>query len=100
MVGEIAGGDRFRVESVVEQRQDGRSFLIVQEAPGISTRVESWEEGIDVANRVLVRLNRALEEMNAGLSTFNERLAAELRETGAKIEDNQRLLDEIVKSDP
>jgi len=88
------------VGSVVEQRHGNRTFLVVQEAPGISSTVESWEDGIDVANRILGRLNQTLEEMNVGMSTFNEELAAGLRETGAKIAGNQRLLDEIIESHP
>jgi aminoglycoside phosphotransferase len=88
------------VGSVVERRQGGRTFLIVQEASGVSSTVESWEDGIDVANRILGRLNHTLEAMNADMSTFNDRLTAGLRETGAKIASNQRLLDEIVKGRP
>ena len=88
------------VGSVVEQRQGDRAFLIVQETPDTASIVESWADGVDVANRLLGRLRQTLEDMNADMSAFNERLAAGLRETDAKIAANQRLLDEIVKSHP
>jgi aminoglycoside phosphotransferase len=88
------------VGSVVEQRQDGRTFLVVQETPDRVTIIETWDDGIDVVNRLLGRLKRTLDNMNVDMAASNKRLAAGLRKTSAKIAANQRLLDEIVKSDP
>jgi hypothetical protein len=89
---------RLPIGSVVEQRQGDRRFLIVQETAGTSSTIEAWDDGIDVANRVLNLLNQTLQEMNDDMSTFNERLDVDLRATGAKIESNQRFLNELVKS--
>jgi hypothetical protein len=88
-----------RVGSVIEQRQDGRTFLLVQETPDRTSVIESWDDALDVANRLLGRLKRTLEDMNAGMTKSNKRLTVGLRETGAKIAANQRLLDKIVKGD-
>ncbi len=87
------------VGSVVERRQDGRTFLLVQETPDRTSVIESWDDGLDVVNRLLGRLKGTLENMNADMTASNERLAAGLRETGAKIAANQRLLDKIIAAD-
>jgi hypothetical protein len=99
------GGSRSRpkhppVGSVVEQRQGGRTFLLVHETPDTVSVIESWPDAFDVADRVLGRLKKTLEEMNIDMSAFNQRLAAGLRETDAKIKANQRLLDELIKGHP
>jgi hypothetical protein len=47
--------------------------------------IKSWDDGLDVVNRPLGRLKCTLENMNANMTASNERLAAGLRETGAKI---------------
>jgi hypothetical protein len=91
---------RLPVGSVVERRDGEHTVLVVQETPDQKSIIESWEDGIDLANRVLSRLNSTLAEMNFAMSKFNEELGAGLRETGEKIQRNQRLLGEIVKSDP
>jgi hypothetical protein len=88
------------VGSVVEQRQGGRTFLTVRETDDTTSVVESWDDAFDVANRILKRLGGTLDEMNADMAEFNKRFAAGLRETGAKIAANQRLLDELLKSRP
>ena len=83
---------------MIEQRQGGRRFLTVQETSGTSSTIESWDDGIDVANCILGRLNQTLQEMNDDMSAFLDRLDVDLRETGAKIEGNQRFLNELVKN--
>jgi hypothetical protein len=35
--------------------------------------------------------------MNSNLAAFDQKLAADMRKTSAKIDANQRLLDELVK---
>ena len=85
------------VGSVVEQQQDGRTFLVVQEAPDRTSIIESWEDGFDLVNRLLRRLKGTLEEMNAEMSAFNKRLTANLHKTTAKVAANQRLLEKIIK---
>ena len=85
------------VGSVIERRQDGRMYLVVQETPDKASIVESCDDALDVINRLLGRLKRTLEDMNTDMEACNERLAAGLRETGAKIVANGRLLDEIVR---
>jgi hypothetical protein len=84
------------VGSVVEQRRGSRTYLIVQESPGKQSVIESWDDGLDVTNRLLGRLKATVEEISADMSLTNERLAQNIRHTEAKIETNQRLLDELV----
>src|SRR6266852_5971848 len=94
----VPGGvKQLPVGSVIERRQGDRTFLVVQETPDRMTVIESWDDGIDLANRLLGRLKRTLDDMNAEITTSNQR---GLRETGAKIAANRRLLDEIVKGNP
>ena len=88
------------VGSVIEQRQDGRTFLVVQEAPDRTSIIESWDDALDVASRLLGRIKATLDDMNAGMSASNERLSAGLRETAAKIAANQRLLEKMIKGNP
>jgi hypothetical protein len=88
------------VGSVIEQRQDGRTFLVVREAPDRTSIIESWDDALDVASRVLGRIKATLDDMNASMAASNERLSAGLRETAAKIAANQRLLEKIIKGDP
>jgi hypothetical protein len=90
----------FPVGSVVEQKKGNRTYLIVQETPSMKTIVESWEDGLDVANRLLVRLKVALGEMNSDVAAVNEHLAEGVRKTRAKIKANQRLLDELIEPGP
>jgi hypothetical protein len=92
--------DRLPVGSVVEQRQGDRTFLVVQETADRTSIIESWDQGLDLANRLLGRLNQALDDINAGMAASNERLTRGIDETSAKIAANGRLLDEIVKSRP
>ena|SRR6266853_1820551 len=97
----VPGGvKQLPVGSVIEQRQGDRTFLVVQETPDRTSVIESWDDGIDLANRLLGRLKQTLDDMNVGMMASNERLAVGLRETGAKIAANRRLLDEIVKGSP
>ena len=88
------------VGSVIERRQDGRTFLVVQEAPDKTSIIESWEDAFDLVNRLLGRLKATLEEMNADMSASNERLTAGLRKTAAKVAANQRRLEKLIKSHP
>ena len=92
--------DRLPVGSVIEQRQGDRTVLVVQETDDRTSTIESWDDGLDLANRLLGRLKQALEGINAGMATSNERLTRGIRETSAKIAANGRLLDEMVKSNP
>jgi hypothetical protein len=92
--------DRLPVGSVIEQRQGDRMVLVVQETNDRTSTIESWDDGLDLANRLLGRLRQALEGINSGMATSNERLTNGIRETSAKIAANGRLLDEIVKSNP
>ncbi len=94
----IPGGlKRLPVGSVIEQRQDGRTFLVVREAPNRTSIIESWDDALDVASRVLGRIKATLDDMNASMAASNERLSTDLRETAAKIAANQRLLEKIIK---
>jgi hypothetical protein len=88
------------VGSVIEQRQDGRTFLVVQEAPDRTSIIESWDDALDVASRILGQVNEMLADMNARMATSNERLSAGLRETAAKIAANQLLLEKLIKGHP
>jgi hypothetical protein len=81
---------------VVERREGGRIYLIVQETPDTSSRIETWSDAFEVTNRLLGRIEDTLENINANMEKSNRRLTAGLRETGAKIAANRRLLDEIV----
>jgi hypothetical protein len=85
------------VRSVVEQRQGGRTYLVVQETPDMTSKIESWTDAFDVANRLLGRIKDTLEDIGTNLDKSNRRLTSGLRKTGAKIAANQRLLDEVVK---
>ena len=85
------------VGSVVEQRRGGRIFLIVQETEGKRSTIESWEDGLEVTNRLLSRARESLEEMNADVSALNKSLTEGARKIGAKIKSNQRLLDKLIK---
>jgi aminoglycoside phosphotransferase len=85
------------VGSVVEQRHDGRTFLVVQETEGRRSTIESWEDGLEVTNRLLRRARKSLEEMNADVSALNKRLTKGVRNIDAKIKSNQRLLDRLIK---
>ena len=60
------------VGSVVEQRQGNRTVLIVQEARGKTSVVETWDDAFELTNRLLGRLKETLEEMNADMSTLNK----------------------------
>jgi hypothetical protein len=82
--------------SVIEQNQGDRAFLIVQESPARRSVVETWDDLMEVCNRLLGRINTTLREMNADLATFDQKLSRDLRKTAAKIATNQRLLDELV----
>jgi len=88
------------VGSVIEQRQDDRTFLVVQEAPDRTAIIESWDDGLDLIARLLGQVNQSLELMIADNAVFIEQLAAGLDETGAKIAANQRLLDSLIKGSP
>jgi hypothetical protein len=85
------------VRSVVEQRRGGRTYLVVQETPDTTSKIESWTDAFDVTNRLLGRIKVSLEDINTSMDKSNQRLTSGLRKTGAKIAANQRLLDEIVK---
>ena len=85
------------VGSVVEQRQGGRTFLVVQETEGRRSTIESWEDGLEVTNRLLKRARKGLKEINADVSALNKRLTEGARKIDAKIKSNQRLLDKLVK---
>ena len=95
----IAAGDPelLPVGSVVEQRHGGRIFLVVQEAEGRRSTIESWEDGLEVTNRLLRRARKSLDEMNADVSALNKRLTKGARNIDAKIKSNQRLLDRLTK---
>jgi hypothetical protein len=96
----ITGPEQLPVGSVVEQRRDGRTVLLVQETPETATVVESWEDALDLANRLLARIGRILDQMNADRSALNQGLAESLAVTGAKIAENQRLLDRLINDRP
>jgi gas vesicle protein len=83
--------------SVVEQKQGGRTVLIVQESPSKRSMVEIWEDGLKVTNRILGRLQSILREMNEDMARTNERLTAGIRDTTAKIKANQHLLDKLLE---
>jgi hypothetical protein len=85
------------VRSVVEQRRGGRTYLVVQETPDTTSKIESWTDAFNVTNRLLGRIKDSLEDINTSMDKSNQRLTSVLRKTGAKIAANQRLLDEIVK---
>ena len=85
------------VGSVVEQRQGGRTYLIVQETPDTASKIESWTDAFELANRLLGKIKGTLEDINTNMDKSNQRLNSGLRRTGAKIAANQRLLDGIVK---
>jgi hypothetical protein len=85
------------VKSVVEQRRGGRTYLVVQETPDTTSKIESWADAFEVANRLLDRINDTLEDIGTNLDKSNRRLTLGLRKTGARIAANQRLLDEMVK---
>jgi hypothetical protein len=85
------------VRSVVEQRRGSRTYLVVQETPDTTSKIESWTDAFDVTNRLLGRIKVSLEDINTSMDKSNQRLTSGLRKTGAKIAANQRLLDEIVK---
>ena len=85
------------VGCVIEQWQDGQTFLVVQEAADRTAIIESWDDGLGLIARLLARVNQTLNLMTANNAVFNERLAAAQNETGAKIAANQRLLDSLVK---
>jgi hypothetical protein len=84
------------VGSVVEQKQGNRAYLIVQESPSRRSVVQTWEDGFDVANRLLDRLKSILGEMNRDMAAVNDRLTAGIHETSEKVSANQGLLDELV----
>jgi hypothetical protein len=69
----------------------------VQETSGRRSTIESWEDGLEVTNRLLRRARKSLEQMNADVSALNKRLTVGTRKIDAKIKSNQRLLDELVK---
>jgi hypothetical protein len=85
------------VGAVVEQRQGGRAYLVVQETPDRASKIESWMDAFDVGNRLLGRIKDMVDGINTAMDKSNQRLSSGLRRTGAKIAANQRLLDEIVK---
>ena len=85
------------VGSVIEQRQGGRSFLIVQESERKTSTIECWEDGLEITDRLLRRARRSLEGMNADVSALNKRLTGGMRKIDAKLRSNQRLLDKLVK---
>jgi len=85
------------VGSVVEQRQGGRSFLLVQESERKISTIESWEDGLELTNRLLRRARKSLDEMNADVSALNKRLMKGARKIDAKVKSNQRLLDKLIK---
>src|ERR1700730_12945464 len=85
------------VRSVFAQRRGGRTYLVVQETPDTTSKIESWTDAFDVTNRLLGRIKVSLEDINTSMAKSNQRLTSGLRKTGAKIAANQRLLDEIVK---
>ncbi len=88
------------VGSVAVQRHGDRTFLVVQETPDRVSLIESWEDAFELVGRLLGRIGVTLNEMNAELSAFNRRSAANLRKTRAKVTANQRLLDKLVKARP
>ena len=94
------GIQKLPVGSVVEQRQGSRTFLVVQETSETATRIESWDDGSKLVNRLLGRLGKTLKEMNADISALNKRLEVGLRRTDAKIRANQRLLEQLVNGRP
>jgi hypothetical protein len=85
------------VGSVVEQRHGDRAFLVVQETEEKRSTIESWEDGLEVTNRLLRRAGKSLQEMNADVSALNKRLTKGARKIDAKIKSNQRLLDKLIK---
>jgi|SRR5690242_9790523 hypothetical protein len=85
------------VGSVAEQRQGGRSFLLVQESEQKTSRIESWEDGLELTNRLLKRAHKSIKEMNADVSALNKRLTKGARKLDTKIKSNQRLLDKLIK---
>ncbi len=84
--------ERLPVGSVIEYELDERTVLLVQEAPDRTTIVESWEDALDLANRVLGRVVDTLDEVIAERSAINQRLES----ISAKIGENQRVLDRLV----
>jgi hypothetical protein len=85
------------VGSVIEQRRGDQIRLVVQESSGKTSIIESWDDSMDVSNRLFGRIRTTLEQMNSNLAAFDQKLAADMRKTSAKIDANQRLLDELVK---
>ena len=97
----IPGGlKQLPVGSVIEQRQDGRTFLVVQESPDKILIIDSLEDALDLLNRLLARIQATLDDMNASMSASNESLSAGLRQTDRKIAANQRLLEKLIRSHP
>jgi hypothetical protein len=85
------------VGTVVEQRQGDRTYLIVQETYDTASKIESWTDALDVANRLLGRIKDTLQDINTSMDRSNQRLTSGLRRTSAKVAANQRQLDAIVK---
>ena len=86
------------VGTVALQKRGDRTVLVVQETTEKVSVIESWEEALDLVARLLGRVSKALNEMNADLVESNRRSAAVRRKTKAKIAANQRLLDRLVKA--
>lgn len=85
------------VGSVIEQGRGEQAYLVVQEAADRTSIIASWDDLMDFTNRVLRRVGATLDQMNADLAAFNEKLSKDVAGTTAKIAANQRLVDELVK---